>query len=138
MSWECPNCTAPNATGIKCEQCGYLRILPVCLTSAAGQTFQTTIPFKIDRKVYREIASEFQYLSTTPGSYQFQLLKDETSPSGWAIQTSPHSDLNTLLNETVCRVGQTYPIYTGDIIKLGSRRNAGVTAAPLTVSFEGE
>ncbi|MBR4124729.1 MAG: hypothetical protein IKR13_00870 [Victivallales bacterium] len=138
MSWECPNCTAQNECGVKCEQCGYLRIVGIRLTSAVGQVFETRIPFKVDRKIYREIASDYQYLPTTPGSYQFQLLRDETAPAGWVIQTSPSSDLDTLLNDTVCQVAQTYPIYSGDIIRIGSRRNAGVTAAPLTVSFADE
>ena len=138
MAWECPNCTAPNESGIKCEQCGYLRIVGVRLTSAAGQSFETRIPFQVNRKVYHDLASEYQYLPTTPGSYQFQLLRDENAPAGWSIQTSPNSDLNTLLNDAICQVGQAYPIYSGDVIRIGSRRNAGVTAAPLTVSFEGE
>ena len=138
MSWECPNCTAQNGGGIVCEQCGYRRLVAIRITSAAGKTFETRIDFKIDRKIYKDIESEYQYLPVTAGSYQFQLLRDENSPSGWGIQTSPVSDLNTLLNDGICQAGQVYPVYSGDVIKIGSRRNDGVTAAPLVVSFEGE
>ncbi|MBP5641009.1 MAG: hypothetical protein J6X55_16130 [Victivallales bacterium] len=138
MSWECPNCTAQNESGIVCEQCGYRRVCGIRITSAAGKSFETRINFNVDRKVYKEIDSEYQYLSMTPGSFQFQLLKVEDSPTGWGLLTSPHSDLNTLLNEGICQVGQVYPVYSGDVIRLGSRRNAGVTAAPLVISFEGE
>ena len=77
-------------------------------------------------------------MQTTPGSYQFELVKDENSETGWSVRTSPRSDLNTLLNDTVCEADILYPVYAGDIIKLGSKVNAGATAAPLTVSFEGE
>ena len=138
MAWECPNCTAQNEGGVVCEQCGYRRLVAIRITSAAGKTFETRIDFKIDRKIYKDIESEYQYLPVTSGSYQFQLLRDENSPSGWCIQTSPVSDLNTLLNDGVCQAGQVYPVYSGDVIKIGSRRNEGVTAAPLVVSFEGE
>ena len=138
MTWECTNCTAQNEGGIKCEQCGHPRIVGIRLTSATGKFFETRIDFKVDRKVYKEIESDYQYLSTTPGSYQFLLVKSDTSTSGWGIQTSPSSDLNTLLNEDICQIGQVYPVTSGDVIRIGSRENAGVTAAPLTVSFEGE
>ena len=139
MPWECPNCTAQNEGGIVCEQCGYRRTVPgIRITSAAGKSFETRIDFNIDRKIYRDIESDYQYLSAIPGSYQFQLVKSDASPTGWGIQTSPSSDLNTLLNENICQIGQVYPVYSGDVIRIGSRINAGVTAAPLTVSFEGE
>ena len=138
MSWECPNCTAQNESGIVCEQCGYRRLAAIRLTSAAGKTFETRIDFKVDRRIYKDIESDYQYLPTTAGGYQFLVLRNEDAPSGWAIQTSPGSDLNTLLNDSVCQLGQVYPVYSGDVIKIGSRRNEGVTAAPLVVSFEGE
>ena len=138
MSWECPNCTAQNEGGIVCEQCGYRKIVGIRITSAAGKFFETRIDFRVDRKVYKDIESDYQYLPTASGSYQFLLLKSGDSPTGWGIQTSPRSDLNTLLNEKICQVGQVYPVYSGDVIKIGSRRNVGVTAAPLTISFEGE
>ena len=138
MAWECPNCTAQNESGIMCEQCGYRMITGVRLTSAVGKTFETRINFRIDRRIYKEIESDYQYLSTTTGRYQFELLKDETSETGWSLRTSQHTDLYTLLNESVCEVNVLYPVYSGDIIKIGSKVNAGVTAAPLTVSFEGE
>ena len=138
MPWECPNCTAQNEGGIVCEQCGYQRIAGIRITSATGKFFETRIDFKIDRKVYKEIESEYQYLQTTPGSYQFMLRRHGDSPTGWGIQTSPLSDLDTLLNEEILQAGQIYPVNAGDVIKIGSRRNAGVTAAPLTISFEGE
>ena len=138
MAWECPNCTAQNDSGIVCEQCGYRMITGIRLTSTSGKSFETRIAFKIGRKIYKDLESEYQYLPTTPGSYQFQLQRAEDSPSGWVIQTSPTSDLNTLLNEGICLVGQIYPVFAGDVIRIGSKRNAGVTAAPLTISFEGE
>ena len=138
MPWECPNCTAQNESGIVCEQCGYRRLVGIRLTSTAGKCFETRINFKVDRKIYKDIESDYQYLSTVHGSYQFLLLKTEESPTGWGIQTSPQSDLNTLLNEDICQIGQVYPVYSGDVVKIGSRRNAGITAAPLTISFEGE
>lgn len=138
MAWECPNCTAMNESGIVCEQCGYRKTVGICLTSAAGQTFTTRISFKIDRKVYKDIGSEYQYLQTTPGSYQFELVRDADSETGWSLQASPGTDLDTLLNGEICAPGQLKPLYSGDVILLGSRRNAGVTAAPLTVSYEGE
>ena len=138
MAWECPNCTAQNESGIMCEQCGYRKSAGIRLTSAAGQTFETRIPFKIDRRVYKTIESEYQYLQTAPGSYQFELVKDENSETGWSLQTSPAATLYTLLNDAVCEAGMLYPLYSGDIVKIGSKVNAGVTAAPLTVSFEGE
>ena len=121
-----------------CEQCGYRKSAGIRLTSAAGQTFETRIPFKIDRRVYKTIESEYQYLQTAPGSYQFELVKDENSETGWSLQTSPAATLYTLLNDAVCEAGMLYPLYSGDIVKIGSKVNAGVTAAPLTVSFEGE
>lgn len=138
MAWECPNCTAQNESGIMCEQCGYRRIAGIRLTSCAGKTFETRINFKIDRKVYKTIESEYQYLPTTPGSYQFELVKDESSDTGWSLLISPYSDLYTLLNDSACEVNMLYPLYSGDIVKLGSKVNAGVTAAPLMISFEGE
>ena len=138
MAWECPNCTAQNEGGIVCEQCGYRKVSGIRLTSAAGKTFETRINFKIDRRIYKDIQSEYQYLQTAPGSYQFEVVKDETSETGWSLQTSPATDLNTLLNDSVCAAGTLYPLYSGDIIKIGSKINAGVSAAPLSVSFEGE
>ena len=138
MAWECPNCTAQNESGIVCEQCGYRKTTGIRLTSAAGQTFETRIGFKIDRNVYKTIQSEYKYLQTAPGSYQFELVKDENSETGWSLRTAPHTDLNTLLNESVCEVDTLYPLYSGDVIKIGSKVNAGASAAPLTVSFEGE
>ena len=138
MAWECPNCTAQNQGGIICEQCGFVRKIAIRLTSATGKTFETGINFKVDRRIYKDIESDYQYLSNTPGSYQFMVLRNEESPFGWVIQTSPSSDLNTLVNDGVCQVGQIYSLNPGDVIKIGSRRNEGVTAAPLVVSFEGE
>ena len=138
MSWECPNCTAQNESGVICEQCGYRRLVGIRLTSTAGKTFETRINFKVDRKVYKDIESDYQYFSTTPGSYQCLVKKDENSPSGWSVETSPQADMNTLLNDGICEAGQSYPLYSGDVLKVGSRQNAGATAAPLVVSFEGE
>lgn len=138
MAWECPNCTAQNESGIMCEQCGYRKVAGIRLSSAAGQTFETRISFKIDRSVYKTIGSDYQYLQTAPGSYQFELIKDENSETGWSLQTSPLTNLHTLLNDAVCEANVPYPLYSGDIVKIGSKENAGVTAAPLTVSFEGE
>lgn len=136
MAWECPNCTAQNESGIVCEQCGCVKIPGIRLTAASGKVFETHIEFKIDRGVYKSIESEYRYLQTTPGSYQFELVKDESSETGWALRTSPCSDLNTLLNDAVCEAETLYPLKTGDIIKIGSKVNAGASAAPLTVSFE--
>ena len=139
MAWECPNCTAQNEDGqIVCEQCGYRKITGIRLTSAAGKSFETRIGFKIDRRIYKSIESEYRYLQTMPGSYQFELVKDENSESGWSVRTAPHTDLNTLLNDSVCEADMLYPLYPGDVIKLGSKVNAEVSAAPLTVSFEGD
>ena len=138
MAWECPNCTAQNESGIVCEQCGYRKITGIRLTAASGETFETRISFKIDRRIYKSIGSEYQYLQTAPGSYQFEVVKDENSETGWSLRTAPHTDLNTLLNDAVCEINQLYPVYSGDIVKLGSRINAGAVAAPLVVSFEGE
>ena len=140
MPWECPDCTAQNDDSRNtCEQCGYARTFScIRLTSAAGKTFESRIDFKIDRQIYKTIESEYQYLQTTPGSYQFEVVKDETSETGWSVRTSPRSNLNTLLNDAVCEADMLYPVYSGDIIKLGSKVNAGATAAPLTISFEGE
>ena len=138
MSWECPNCTAQNESGIVCEQCGFRRISGIRLTSAAGKTFETRIAFRIDRSVYKSIESEYRYLQTTPGCYQFELVKDENSDTGWSLRPSPVADLNTLLNDAVCEANTLYPLHSGDIIRIGSKTNAGVTAAPLSVSFEGE
>ena len=138
MAWECPNCTAQNESGIMCEQCGYRKIAGIRLTSAAGKVFETRIGFKIDRGIYKVLESDYQYLQKTPGSYQFELIKDENSETGWSLQTAPYTDLYTLLNDAVCEGNVLYPVYSGDIIKIGSKVNAGATAAPLTVSFEGE
>lgn len=138
MAWECPNCTAQNEGGVICEQCGYRKIAGIRLTSAAGKVFETRIGFKIDRRIYKTIESEYQYLQTAPGSYQFELVKDENSETGWSLRTAPSADLDTLLNDAVCEADRLYPLYSGDVVKLGSRVNAGVSAAPLTVSFEGE
>ena len=138
MAWECPDCAAQNENGIMCVQCGCRRRAGIRLTSAAGKTFETHINFKINRRVYKTIESEYQYLQVASNSYQFELLRDENSETGWSLQTSPHSDLYTLMNDSVCEVNMLYPVYSGDIIKIGSKVNAGVTAAPLTVSFEGE
>ena len=138
MAWECPNCTAQNESGIVCEQCGCLRISGIRLTAASGKVFETRIGFKIDRAVYKSIESEYQYLQTAPGSYQFELVKDESSETGWSLRTAPHSDLNTLLNDAVCEADRLYPLHSGDVVRIGSKVNAGASAAPLTVSFEGE
>ncbi len=138
MAWECPNCTAQNEDGIVCEQCGYRRTTGIRLTSATGASFQTRINFRIDRQIYKSIGAKYQYLQTTPGSYQFELVKDDNSETGWSVQTAPHTDLHTVLNDSVCECNTLYPVYSGDVIKLGSKVNAGVTAEPLTVSFEGE
>lgn len=138
MAWECPNCTASNEGGVVCEQCGFRKVAGIRLASPAGKVFETRIEFRIDRGIYKTLESEYEYLQTTPGSYQFKLIKDEASETGWSLQTSEYSDLNTLINESICEKGTLYPLYSGDVIKIGSKANPGVTAAPLTVSFEGE
>lgn len=138
MAWECPQCTAQNESGIICEQCGYRKLTAIRLTSAAGKVFETRINFKIDRRLYKSLESDYQYLQTTPGSYQFELVRDENSETGWSLMTAPQTDLNTLLNDSVCETGTKYPLYPGDVIKIGSRVNANSTAAPLTVSLAEE
>ena len=106
------------------------------LISAAGKTFETRINFKIDRRIYKTIQSEYQYLQAAQGSYQFELVTDENSETGWSLKSSPAADLDTLLNDSVCEADKPYPLHSGDIIKIGSKDNAGVSAAPLSVSFE--
>ena len=138
MAWECPQCTAQNEGGIVCEQCGYRKLTGIRLTSAAGKSFDTRINFRIDRRIYKLIESDYRYLQSAPGSYQFELVRDENSETGWSLQTSPGSDLNTLLNDSVCETGTKYPLYDGDVIRIGSKSNANSTAAPLTVSFAEE
>lgn len=138
MAWECPECTARNEDGVMCEQCGYRISGAIRLTSAAGKTFETRISFKLDRRIYKTIGSDYQYLQTDPGSYQFEVIKDENSDSGWFLQTSPESNLNTLINDSVCEIGMLYSLYSGDVVKIGSKVNPGAVAAPLTVSFDGE
>ena len=138
MAWECPECVSQVESGIICQACGYRRSTGIILTSTAGKSFSSNINFKIDRGVYKDIESDYQYLQKNPGSYQFEVVKDENSESGWSLRTSQYSYLHTLLNGIVCEINMLYPLYSGDVVKIGSKGNAEATAAPLTVSFEGE
>ena len=138
MPWECPECHASVAEGFECVQCGYVKTPRIVLRSLSGKIFKTIIDCKIDRAVYKQLGgNDYEYLSPIPGSFQFELIRSPDLPMRWGIKTSNVTSLNTLLNDGICEKDNIYPLYEGDVIKLGSKKNPASTAAPLTVSFEG-
>lgn len=137
MPWECPDCHKQIDDGVlECIACGYVKKTRVVLTSRFGKSFSTIINFKIDRSVYKQLGgNDYEYLSSIPCAYQFQLICNPSYEFHWGIETSGTSSLNTLLNDVVCEIGVIYPIKAGDVIKFGSKKNISNSIAPLTVSF---
>lgn len=137
MDWQCPQCNEMVASSaINCERCGYTRISSLLLYGSGGLTFCTKIEFKVDRAVYKDLGSDYQYFSLLPNKHQFMLVRDASLPRGWGIVTPKTADYVTLLDDAPCVEEKVYPLQQGSVIKVQSRKNPEKTAAPIQVGFE--
>lgn len=137
MDWQCPQCNEMvPGSAVNCERCGYTRIPSLLLYGPSGLTFCTRIEFKVDRAVYKDLGSDYQYFSLLPNKYQFMLVRDGSLPRGWGIVTPKAADYVTLLDDAPCVEEKVYPLLQGSVIKVQSRKNPDKTAAPIQVGFE--
>ena len=130
---NCPECGAEAPSLNPCPVCGYREFGTLTLQGAAGR-FRTAAEFKIDQTVYRRVVGEeCKYADSYP-DYQFRVFKSEEL-GGWALEAAGRTTQAVLLNGAECAAKTPCPLHDGDVIELGSRKNAGVRVARVDVQI---
>ena len=128
---ECPNCGNKTPSVNPCVVCGYRESHDLVLNGAVGQ-FRTPDPFNIDQTIYRHVVGEESKFAESYPDWQFRVLKSDDD-SGWALEPGCKTTQVVVLNGEECQEKTIYPLHDGDVIELGSRRNAGVRKARMEV-----
>ncbi len=141
MSWTCqnPDCGMrfDDDSLRSCPACGFSRIIPctLVLTSDQGISWQTNIPFEIDRSVYKDIfAKEYRYILRGEYEFPYKVFKDDTG--AWFLLANPNARLATKIDSEVCESNKPYELSEGMVIRLADRDNPTSGFAPVTVSFK--
>ncbi len=130
----CPECGGKTPSVNPCAVCGYREFGTLVLRGAAGQ-FRTAAPFNIDQTIYRRVVGDECKFADSYPDWQFRVFKSEES-AGWALEPGVKTTQLVVLNGAECAERTAYPLKDGDVIELGSRKNAGVRVARVEVAIQ--
>ena len=127
----CPECGAETPTLEPCAVCGHRQLGALELSGPAGR-LRTSAPMNIDQTSYRRrVGADCKYADNYP-DWQYRVFKAEDL-SGWLLEAAPKTTQLVVLNGAECAEKTPYPLHDGDVIELGSRKNAGVRVARVDV-----
>ena len=129
---KCPECGGETPTLDPCAVCGHRQLGTLELSGAVGR-LRTNFPLNIDQTSYRRLVGpdECRYADSHP-DWQYRVFPADDR-SGWLLQPGTRTTQLVVLNGGECAEGAAYPLNDGDVIELGSRKNAGVRKAPVQV-----
>lgn len=130
MDYRCPECGS-SFNGKVCDSCGYIEIGRIQLSGEHG-----SMTIGINTKMGKfGLAGLLGDDSRYYNAFQFELSISH-SDGGWVLTAQNDTPNNTLINGSVCEPGVRYLLQSGDVIAIGSKKNADIVRGELTVTID--